>query len=95
MPQTDLTTSFSGQYFVVTGSTQGLGAAVAHTLARRGAAGLIICGRRADQGQAQVRQLAELDCQAFFVEADLERVEDCRAVIKAARSRFGDRKSVV
>ena len=89
MSQTDLTTSFRGQYFVVTGSTQGLGAAVAHTLARRGAAGLIICGRRADQGQAQVRQLAELDCQAFFVEADLERVEDCRAVIEAARTRFG------
>ena len=34
------------------GVTTGLGAAVAHTLARRGAAGLIICGRRADQGQA-------------------------------------------
>ena len=29
MHHTDLATSFSGQYFVVTGSTQGLGAAVA------------------------------------------------------------------
>ncbi|MGC1332535.1 SDR family oxidoreductase [Pseudomonas sp.] len=89
MSQTDLATSFSGQYFVVTGSTQGLGAAVAHTLARRGAAGLIICGRRAEQGQTQVRALAELDCQAFFVEADLEQVEDCRAIIEAARTHFG------
>lgn len=89
MSATDLATSFTGQYFVVTGSTQGLGAAVAHTLARRGAAGLIICGRRADQGQAQVRQLAELGCQAFFVQADLEQVEDCRAVIAAARTHFG------
>lgn len=66
MPHTDLATSFSGQYFVVTGSTQGLGAAVAHTLARRGAAGLIICGRRRTEGDAQVRQLAQLDCQAFL-----------------------------
>lgn len=89
MPHTDLATSFSGQYFVVTGSTQGLGAAVAHTLARRGAAGLIICGRRRTEGDAQVRQLAQLDCQAFFVEADLEKVEDCRAIIEAARVHFG------
>lgn len=89
MPHTDLATSFSGQYFVVTGSTQGLGAAVAHTLAQRGAAGLIICGRRRAQGEEQVRQLAQLDCPAFFVEADLEKVEDCRAIIEAARTHFG------
>jgi len=89
MTSTDLATSFTGQYFVVTGSTQGLGAAVARTLANRGAAGLIICGRRADQGQAQVRALAALDCQAHFVQADLEQVADCRAVIAAARTHFG------
>jgi len=89
MSTTDLATSFTGHYFVVTGSTQGLGAAVAHTLARRGAAGLIICGRRQSQGQEQVRQLAQLDCQAFFVEADLEKVEDCQKIIEAAREHFG------
>lgn len=89
MPNTDLASTFSGQYFVVTGSTQGLGAAVAHTLAQRGAAGLIICGRRRAQGEEQVRQLAQLDCQAFFVEADLEKVEDCRAIIEAAHTHFG------
>ncbi|WP_455925661.1 SDR family oxidoreductase [Pseudomonas putida] len=89
MPSTDLAHSFTGQYFVVTGSTQGLGAAVAHTLARRGAAGLIICGRRQSQGQEQVRQLAQLDCQAVFVEADLEKVEDCQSIIDAARTHFG------
>lgn len=89
MPNTDLATSFNGQYFVVTGSTQGLGAAVARTLAERGAAGLIICGRRRAQGEEQVRLLAQLDCQAFFVEADLEKVEDCRSIIDAARTHFG------
>ncbi|EJM13342.1 dehydrogenase of unknown specificity, short-chain alcohol dehydrogenase [Pseudomonas sp. GM18] len=89
MSEADLSTSFTGQFFVVTGSTQGLGAAVAHTLARRGAAGLIICGRSRGKGEDQVRQLARLDCQAFFVEADMERVEDCRAVIDAARQHFG------
>lgn len=89
MSDTEFPTAFSGQFFIVTGSTQGLGAAVAHTLARRGAAGLIICGRSRDKGQEQVRQLAQLDCQAFFVEADMEQVADCRRVIDAARSHFG------
>ncbi len=89
MAEADLNRPFQGQYFVVTGSTQGLGAAVAHTLAKRGAAGLIICGRRQAEGQAKVQALARLDCQAHFVQADLERVEDCRAIIEAARTHFG------
>jgi NAD(P)-dependent dehydrogenase (short-subunit alcohol dehydrogenase family) len=89
MSALDLSTSFTGRYFVVTGSTQGLGAAVAHTLAQRGAAGLIICGRSRDKGEQQVRQLAELDCQAFFVEADMENVDDCRRVVAAAKEHFG------
>lgn len=80
---------FANQYFVVTGSTQGLGAAVARTLAQRGAAGLILCGRTRSKGEEQIRQLAELDCPAFFVEADLERVEDCRRIIAAADEHFG------
>ena len=95
MSEADFSTQFAGQFFVVTGSTQGLGAAVAQTLARRGAAGLIICGRSRDKGEDQVRQLAQLDCQAFFVEADMERVEDCRAVIAAAREHFGSLHGLV
>ncbi|MFF7709564.1 oxidoreductase [Pseudomonas sp. NPDC007930] len=81
--------SLQGQYFVVTGSTQGLGATVAHLLAERGAAGLVICGRSRGKGEQQARQLAELGTQAHFVEADMERVEDCRAVIAAAERHFG------
>lgn len=46
----------NGMNAIAHNKTQGPGAAAAHTLARRGAAGLIICGRRPGQGQAQVRQ---------------------------------------
>ncbi|RRW40397.1 SDR family oxidoreductase [Pseudomonas luteola] len=88
MPET-LIPSFSDRYFVVTGSTQGLGAAVAQLLARRGAAGLIICGRNRQKGEVQVGQLAELGCNAYFVEADMENVDDCRQVIGAAEKSFG------
>ena len=37
---------------IVTGGTQGLGETIARTLAERGAAGLVICGRNADKGKA-------------------------------------------
>ncbi len=83
------TLPFSGRYFVVTGSTQGLGAAVAHLLAQRGAAGLIICGRNEHKGAEQVRQLAELECNAHFVGADLAEIDSCRRIIAAADKHFG------
>lgn len=89
MTASSLSHPFKHQYFVVTGSTQGLGAAVARTLAQRGAAGLIICGRSRSKGEDQIRQLAALDCQAYFVEADLESVDDCRRIIAAADQHFG------
>lgn len=89
MSQHDLTQSFVGQYFIVTGSTQGLGAAVALTLAQRGAKGLILCGRRSEQDNEQVQRLAAMDCQTVFIKTDLESVEDCRAVVAAAREHFG------
>ncbi|MBL1378099.1 SDR family oxidoreductase [Zobellella iuensis] len=80
---------FEGRYFVVTGSTQGLGAAVAELLAARGAAGLVLCGRSRDKGQAQADRLTNMGCPSWFVPADLERAEDCQAIIDEAERRFG------
>ena len=41
-----------GKICVVTGSTQGLGAAIAHRLAQSGAAGLVTLGRNEAKGRA-------------------------------------------
>ena len=41
-----------GKVAVVTGGTQGLGAAVAKQLAVAGAAGIVVCGRSVDKGRA-------------------------------------------
>ena len=80
---------FSGKVAVITGSTQGLGAATAKLFAERGAKGLLICGRSAEKGRAQVDQLINAGTEAVFVQADLEKVEDCRKIISEADRVFG------
>lgn len=85
-----MTSSLSGKVAVVTGGTQGLGAAIASLLAQRGAAGLVICGRNADKGRAVAQKIAaDTGCSVHFVRADLARVEDCGRVIADADRAFG------
>jgi NAD(P)-dependent dehydrogenase (short-subunit alcohol dehydrogenase family) len=88
-PQPFALASLSGKAAIVTGGTQGLGAAIAHTLAQRGAAGIVICGRNAAKGQAQAEQLRGLGTQALYVQADLAKVDDCRRVVQQADATFG------
>ena len=83
------TSSFSGKYAIVTGSTQGLGEASARLFAERGAAGIIICGRNAERGQAVAADLSSDRCNVRFVQADLANVEDCRSIAAAADESFG------
>ena len=79
-----------GKIAVVTGGTQGLGATVARLFAERGAAGLILCGRNADNGQSVAAKIvADFGTKTHFVRADLARVEDCLAVVAAADRAFG------
>jgi len=79
-----------GKVAVITGGTQGLGAAVARQLALAGAAGIVICGRSADKGRAVAERIqAETDVKTVFVAADLGKVVDCRQVIAAADAAFG------
>lgn len=85
----DFNNQFQNNVYVVTGGTQGLGAAVAELLAERGARGLIICGRNARAGEEQVAKLRALGCDAGFVAADLTDPHSCEQVIAAAESRFG------
>lgn len=81
--------SLHGKVAVVTGGTQGLGAAISTLLAERGATGLVICGRNAAKGEAQAVHLRKLGVQAVYVQADLGNVADCRKVLKKADATFG------
>lgn len=84
-----MTAQLAGKIAVITGGTQGLGAATARLFAERGAEGIVICGRSAEKGAAQVAALEERGAKAVFVAADLGKVEDCRDVIAAADRAFG------
>ena len=47
-----------GKVCIVTGATQGLGAAIARRLAAAGAAGIVITGRNATRGAQVAREIA-------------------------------------
>ena len=70
--------SLAGKIAVVTGGTQGLGEAIARLFAERGAAGLVICGRNAENGARVAKEISAAGCPTIFVKADLAKVADCR-----------------
>src|SRR6202035_4001676 len=80
----------AGKIAVITGGTQGLGAAIARLFADRGASGIVTCGRSAEKGRAKAQEIQEATgTKVVFVAADLGKVEDCRAVIAKADAEFG------
>jgi NAD(P)-dependent dehydrogenase (short-subunit alcohol dehydrogenase family) len=80
---------FAGKIAVVTGAAQGIGEATARLLAARGAAGVVLVDRRADQGEAVAKSLNAAGTNAIFVEADLADPEAVAKVIPAADKAFG------
>lgn len=80
-----------GKVAVVTGGTQGLGAAIAEQLAAAGAAGIVTCGRNETNGDNVAQRIMEShdDCRVVFQKADLGSVADCKDVIACADKAFG------
>lgn len=79
-----------GKVCVVTGGSQGLGAAIARLFAKAGAHGLVICARSEAKGQEMAAKITQdTGVRTVFVQADLGKVEECRKVIAAADTEFG------
>lgn len=79
-----------GKIAVVTGGTQGLGAAIARHFASIGMAGVLVAGRSRDRGEAVAREICERwATPSFFVATDLASVDDCRRLVACADEKFG------
>jgi NAD(P)-dependent dehydrogenase (short-subunit alcohol dehydrogenase family) len=74
---------------IVTGSTQGLGAAIARRVAGLGASGIVVCGRDRGRGAAVANELRQLGTDALFVGADLDDVDSTRGTVRACDEHVG------
>lgn len=76
-----------GRTAVVTGSTSGIGLAIAKSLAKEGA-NILINGLRDDS--SVVEELRAFDVDVAFHRADMSKPEEIEAMINFAKERFGD-----
>lgn len=74
-----------GKVALITGSTQGLGAAIARRFVAEGAR-VVISGRRRDHGEAIA---SELGAVAVYHQTELGDADDCRALVELGLRAFG------
>lgn len=75
---------------IVTGGTQGLGAAIAWQFALSGAKAVFTCGRNAEKGQSVAKNIQDqTGVPVYFIEADLADITTCRKLIARCDQNFG------
>jgi len=79
----------AGQVAIVTGSSRGIGRAVASELARRGAQVVVNYRSRADAAAEVVAQIEEAGGTAFAVQADVSTMDGAKALVDAALAAYG------
>jgi NAD(P)-dependent dehydrogenase (short-subunit alcohol dehydrogenase family) len=73
---------------LITGALSGIGRAAAIAFAREGAM-VVVAGRRDDAGKALAEELRTLGAEAEFINADVRREDDVRALVDETVARFG------
>jgi NAD(P)-dependent dehydrogenase (short-subunit alcohol dehydrogenase family) len=74
--------------FIVTGASSGLGAATARRLAADGAK-VVLAARRRDKGEAILGEIKAAGGDGIFVQTDVTKTGEVKALVAAATERFG------
>jgi NAD(P)-dependent dehydrogenase (short-subunit alcohol dehydrogenase family) len=83
-----MATTLVGKVALVTGGTSGIGRATAIAYAQQQAK-VVVVGRRMDEGEETVRLIKEAGGEAIFVQADVTKEADVKAMVDKAVSVFG------
>ena len=74
---------------IVTGSSSGIGKAVALRLAREGAAVCGVADQNVQGGEATAKEIRQVGGRSLFVRADVRVGEECRRVVETTLEAFG------
>ena len=78
----------STQVVLITGGITGIGRAAAIAFAKRGSK-VVVAGRRDEAGRALVKELRAFGSEAEFINADVRKEDDVRAMVDKTIARFG------
>jgi NAD(P)-dependent dehydrogenase (short-subunit alcohol dehydrogenase family) len=78
----------STQVVLITGAITGIGRAAAIAFAKKGAK-VVVAGRRDEAGKALVKELRAFSTEAEFINADVRKEGDVRAMVDKTIARFG------
>jgi NAD(P)-dependent dehydrogenase (short-subunit alcohol dehydrogenase family) len=74
---------------LITGALTGIGRAAAVAFAKKKSARVVVAGRRDEVGKALVEELRSFGSEAEFINADVRKEDDVRAMVDKTVARFG------
>jgi NAD(P)-dependent dehydrogenase (short-subunit alcohol dehydrogenase family) len=78
----------NGQVVLITGALSGIGRAAAVAFAKKGAK-VVVAGRRDEAGERLAKELRSLGSEAEFINADVRKEDNVRALVDKTVARFG------